>query len=230
VVHARTVGDSVLTFVVSGKLWRTSLIMEDNETGSLWSHVTGEALDGPMKGKKLRVLPSAHTTWRAWVKEHPDTKVLRKGREIRSSRYGRYFKDPDRNGMFRTNWLRGRMPGKALVQGITRGPYSVAIPDKKLQEGEILNARLGDDPVVVLRAADGGVKAYLSTVGENRLSFERGDRPGEMRDRKTGSVWDTGTGRCISGAFKGEALEELVVREAFWFAWSTFFPRTEVVD
>jgi len=46
VIYARRVGDRTLTFIVSGKLWRDSLIMMDRETRTLWSHVAGEAIHG----------------------------------------------------------------------------------------------------------------------------------------------------------------------------------------
>ena len=52
-VYARTLGSQSYTFQVSGMLWRNSLIMRDRETGSLWSHVTGEGLSGPAKSKRL---------------------------------------------------------------------------------------------------------------------------------------------------------------------------------
>ena len=58
-------------------LWRNSLVMMDEETGSLWSHVVGEALQGPLKGKVLKTVPVVQTSWAAWIKQHPDTKVLK---------------------------------------------------------------------------------------------------------------------------------------------------------
>ena len=61
-VYARRVGDRTLTFIVSGKLWRDSLIMIDRETETLWSHVTGEAIHGELKGKRLESMPVAYTT------------------------------------------------------------------------------------------------------------------------------------------------------------------------
>ena len=37
--------------------------MADRETGSIWQHATGEAIDGPLKGKRLEVLPGRETQW-----------------------------------------------------------------------------------------------------------------------------------------------------------------------
>jgi hypothetical protein len=182
-------GDTTFTFIVSGKLWRNSLIMMDEETESLWSHVTGEALDGAKKGRRLEILPSVQTTWNRWTLEHPEAKLLRKDAELRSSRYQQYFDDPNRTGMFRGNWLQDRLPGKELVHGIVRGPHALAVGDFGLGPNDTLNVELGGDPIVVLRSPDGGVRAYLAQGGE-----------------------------------------EILVRPAFWFAWSSFYPNTLVAD
>jgi hypothetical protein len=182
-------GDTTFTFIVSGKLWRNSLIMMDEETGSLWSHVTGEALDGTKKGRRLETVPSVQTTWTRWTLEHPEAKLLKKGTEIRGSQYQRYFDDPDRTGMFRANWLQDRLPGKDLVHGLVRGPHALAVSDFGLGPNDTLKVKLGGVPIVVLRGADGGVRAYMA-----------------------------------------EGWEEILVRPAFWFAWSSFYPNTLVED
>ncbi len=228
-VYARTVGDKTFTFIVSGKLWRNSLIMQDKETNSLWSHITGEAMEGEMKGKQLEYLPAVQTTWSDWVKEHPETRVLKKGKDIRSSAYEGYFKDSNRIGIFRSRWLTDQMPGKSIVHGITRGLHATAIADKRLAAGQIHNIMVGDDPVVVLRSANGGIRAFEARAGDTSLHFLRDEKTGEIHDRETGSTWDFESGACRSGKLKGANLVEETVRTAFWFAWSTFYPNTGLV-
>jgi hypothetical protein len=85
VVYARPLHQGrPLTFGVSGMLWRASLIMFDHETGSLWSHVTGKAVTGPLQGLELKRLPGLHTTWNLWQSSHPSTLVLdKRGRHSR---------------------------------------------------------------------------------------------------------------------------------------------------
>ncbi len=72
-VYAREIDDTQLTLIVSGKLWRNSMIMQDEQTGSLWSHVTGVCLEGEYQGKTLEQVPSVQTTWAEWQAAHPDT-------------------------------------------------------------------------------------------------------------------------------------------------------------
>lgn len=188
-VHIRQVGDQELTFIVSGKLWRNSLIMQDKETDSLWSHITGECLDGELAGKALEQMPSVQTTWAQWKAEHPQTRVLKKSEEITSSQYQKYFDDPERTGLFRTFWLQDKMPGKAVVHGVVVGPHALAVTDDALAKGQKRTYTLADIALEVSRGADGGLRAVRTDTGE-----------------------------------------ELLVRTAYWFAWSGFYPNTEVME
>ena len=139
-------------------LWRNSLIMQDRETGSWWSHVLGTALHGPAKGRQLEIVPSVQTTWARWSAEHPDASLLNKSEEVLSSRYAKYFEDPDRAGLFRARWLVERMPPKVLVWGVARGPHAVAVTDGALEEGNPVAVELGDSSAVVVRGSDGGAQ------------------------------------------------------------------------
>jgi hypothetical protein len=227
VVYARTLNRQTYTFIVSGKLWRNSLIMQDVETESLWSHISGEALDGAAAGQRLETLPSVQTTWGNWRKAHPRTEVLKKDRVIASSAYEDYFKDPKRNGLFRAQWLTERMPGKSLVYGLSRGSHALAVADTTLKG--LVAANLGETPVIVSRGADGGVRAYVAAVDGAPLRLVPiSDQ--RARDRASGSLWDLDRGVAVDGSLAGTTLEEVPVTAAFWFAWSSFYPNTQVVN
>jgi hypothetical protein len=229
-VYTRVHEGDTLTFIVSGKLWRNSLVMQDRETSSLWSHVTGEALGGDMTGAWLEMVPSVQTTWERWFREHPSTRVLRKDRTVTESRYARYMSDSERMGIFRADYLRERLPGKSIVHGVVRGTHSLAVTDARLADGTLLNVPVGDDPVVFIALDDGGVRAYVARAGAQELRFILDEKSGAIRDAETGSSWDLARGVCIKGELAGATLEEIVVRLAYWFAWSGFYPRTEIID
>ena len=74
-MYDRSLDDRTLTFVVSGLLWGRSLVMGDEQTGSEWSHILGEAMAGELKGKKLTILPSSMTNWETWRTKYPHTSV-----------------------------------------------------------------------------------------------------------------------------------------------------------
>jgi Protein of unknown function (DUF3179) len=69
----RRVGKRTLTFINSGALWHDTLVIEDCETGTLWSVGTGEALAGPLSGQQLERLPTVITEAECWRLLHPDS-------------------------------------------------------------------------------------------------------------------------------------------------------------
>jgi hypothetical protein len=228
VVYARTLGGRTYTFQVSGRLWRNSLIMVDRETGTYWSQVTGRAIDGQHRGARLEKLEAIETSWQDWRKAHPETKLLKKGKEVLGSHYQSDFDDPEKMGLFRAQWLAERMPGKTLVYGASIGPHAVAVTEGALDD-EVVVAMLGDTPVVLARAGDGGVRAFVARVEGEELGLGRNPKTGEVRDGG-GSAWDLGSGRCISGPHSGSRLESVAVTPVYWFAWSGFYPNTQVID
>jgi hypothetical protein len=67
---------SKLTFGVSGKIYKSNLLMYDRGTGSLWSQMLQRAITGPLMGAVPTMLPAEHSTWERWRMEHPNTLVL----------------------------------------------------------------------------------------------------------------------------------------------------------
>jgi hypothetical protein len=65
---------------VSGKVRLGNLIAYDSQTGSEWLQETGEALEGPMKGRRLATLEGdfwkKQVRWDEWLRQHPQTLVL----------------------------------------------------------------------------------------------------------------------------------------------------------
>jgi len=160
VVYARRVGDRTLTFIVSGKLWRDSLIMMDRETRTLWSHVTGEAIHGKLKGTRLETMPVAYTTWKQWKAEHPDTQVLVKEEPVHGSPYEAYQNDPERFGITRAKRVIEKLPGKAVVHGAVVDGEAVAVTDQAMQEAEQREATVSGRRIFFRRSADGAVRAF----------------------------------------------------------------------
>jgi len=228
VVYARTLGGTTFTFQVSGKLWRNSLIMQDRETGTWWSQVTGRAIYGKNRGAQLQKIGSVETSWEQWISAHPETSVLTKTEEVTASHYEMYFDDPERMGLFRAQWLTEKMPGKTLVYGATVGPHAVAVTEGALGRG-IVRADLGGVPVVVAQGADGGVRAFVARVDDESLQPAPDGRGTTMID-STGSLWDAATGKCIEGPRRDATLEVVAVTSVYWFAWSGFYPNTLVID
>ena len=64
-----------LTFDVLG-LVQDVFTMTDRETGTVWNHLDGRAVRGPLEGKRLTMVPAPQMTWGEWRDSHPDTVIL----------------------------------------------------------------------------------------------------------------------------------------------------------
>ena len=183
---------------------------------------------GSLQGAQLPILTAVQTTWREWVAEHPFTKVLEKEHEIRSSHYENYFSDPDRIGIFGNHRLITRLPAKALVHGLAIHPFSLAVPDETIREGEFYATTLGPHKILLARGLDNGLRAFELATDDKHYSFRNGKNPGELIDVETASTWNMQTGTCIEGKQAGTQLTPIQVTTAFWFAWSAFHNKTEL--
>ena len=65
-----------LRFGVSGLLYNHNFLLYDRETESLWLQFTGEALSGPLAGKRLEPLRLRQERFATWRSRHPKTRVL----------------------------------------------------------------------------------------------------------------------------------------------------------
>lgn len=238
-VRPRVEGN-LLSFGVSGRLWRDSLVMFDRATESLWSQFLGEAIAGPLEGTTLETIPSEVTTWKQWRERHPDTMVLEKPADERltdirrrASSYAGYHGDPEQIGVRGTKNPDPRLPAKTLVFGAVRGNRTAAIPFGLLEESPVLNAEVFGEPIVVFSPpGEMAAMVYERTVDGETLRFEQVEQKGKRlvaRDTKSGSTWAWESGECLQGAFEGQRLERIHGQPAYWGIWAQFHPDTEIV-
>jgi len=230
------VDGKVLSFGVSGKLWKDGLVMYDRETQSLWSHVTGKAIAGKLAGMQLTFLPSLQTTWAEWKQMYPGGRVLSKRTSLDSEGtrnvYESYFANPTQLGIFGTKNPDEVLPGKEFVVGITAEKTAVAYPFRFLSRQPLVNDVVAGRPVVVTFSSTGASGAVFSrSVGKRTLTFtnlrrERGELL--MDDQETGTTWRALSGQAIRGPLAPTRLVQLPSTLAFWFAWKGFYPNTHL--
>src|SRR4051794_15378250 len=61
--------------------------MRDEETGSWWQQVTGEAILGPLKGARLTPVLHDELTFGVWRREQTDGRVLRPDPHVAATSY-----------------------------------------------------------------------------------------------------------------------------------------------
>jgi hypothetical protein len=222
-VYARTVNGKTLTFGVSGKLIRNSLVMYDRETHSLWSHLTGSAIDGPLSGAQLQVLPASQTTWTSWQRAYPGTKVLPHDYPGQTDQL-RYFTNQAAGVRGRLH-DDNRLPTKAKVIGVRVLDQAKAYAMTAIIREKIVDDTFADEALVVFKTGSESASVFRRDLSGQTLTFEA-SAGGTITDRETGSGWDPLTGKAVSGALMNSSLTPIDATTSFWFGWFDFFPET----
>jgi hypothetical protein len=188
-VYGRRLHGATLSFGHAGILLENSFVMYDRGTDSLWVHVTGRAVWGPLKGEQLEFVPSTVTTWQQWKSAHPHTLVLPGYR--RGGFMGTY------HGLTAPADL-----GLAVVVRFRGKLY----PFAALDATPVLNDRFEGVPLLIYWSkVEGTAVAWRRVAGGRELTFE--ERDGVLRDRETASRWSWLRGEAVSGRLSGARLE-----------------------
>ena len=148
--------------------------MRDEETGSWWQQVTGEAIFGPLKGKHLRPVFLDELTFATWKHEEPQGRVLRPDEQIASA--GKYAPTDWEERMLRVPVAtQTNAPGldqRELVAGINLKGAAAAYPIAALKkQNPIIDKRAGT-PLLILMSEDGqSVRAFERKVEGHEREF-----------------------------------------------------------
>ena len=206
-----------------------ALVMYDRETDSLWSQFLGEAVEGPLLGAKLMIVPAQLVPWENWKTEHPDTLVLDTGRAMIDPYLGYYFGTAA--GILGEENVDDRLHTKELVMGLVGEASQRAYAYRHMAESGVINDTFeGRHVLVVMNGDSGAATIFDRTVGDRTLTFDQGDGPADMTDQETGSTWQKSTGKAVGGPLEGQQLEILPSFAAFWFSWTDFYPDTELFE
>jgi hypothetical protein len=228
-VWETTVNGRVLHFHLAG-INNQNFIMRDEETGSWWQQVTGEAIFGPLRGQHLRSMMHDELTFGLWKQEKPNGRVLRPDEAIeRTAKYApanweeRMVKVP----VTTSATLDKALEPRALVIGVTVNNASRAYPfDALLKQSPIID-ELGRVPIIVVLDDDRrSVRAFDRTVDERKLELfvKPNVSPLHLVDG-TGSEWDF-SGKAVSGALAGKQLTKIPTLADYWFDWKSYNPNT----
>lgn len=224
------VGGQVLRFRLSG-INNQNFLMRDEQTGSWWQQVSGEAVQGPLRGQRLTLQPWDELSFGVWKREHPDGKVLQPEPEFQD-----LYADADweaQIGELPTVTPvdpKDRLQPRDLVVGITLGGASRAYPMEDLRKQAPVLDTLGGVPLLLLVEQDGvSVRAFRREVeGKTLELFQKaGSTPPELLDAETGSVWDF-SGRAVAGPLAGKSLERVQTLKDYWFDWKQYNPDSGV--
>ncbi len=222
----------VLTFHLVG-INNQNFVMQDVETGTWWQQVTGEAIFGPLKGRKLTLLAFDQLTFGAWKAEAPHGRVL--APDPRIAARGDYAAADWEVAMQRAPAPLAasadtRLPPRALVVGVAIGDAARAYRVEDLTAVHVFQDDLGGLPIAVVRATDGRSTRVFDRRVDGRVLelFAKPDAtPLRLVDAGTGSEWDF-TGTAVNGPLAGTTLARVPFLEEYWFDWRTYHPSGDV--
>jgi hypothetical protein len=233
-VWETTVNGRQLHFHLTG-INNQNFIMRDEETGSWWQQVTGEAIQGPLKGQRLRPVFHDELSFALWKMEKPSGRVLRPDEEtVRAGKYvpanweERVAKMPVTTSAAIDDSLQPR----TLVIGITLNGVSKAYPVDALLKQRLILDDLGRVPIFIVIGEDKkSVRAFERVVDGRKLEFFVKPNASSLTlvDAESGSEWDF-TGKAVSGSLSGRQLKKVFLLNDYWFDWQTYFPKTLVYD
>ena len=186
--HRRSVDGRPLTFGVSGLIYNAQFLLYDRETESLWALYEGQAVAGPLAGKKLERLEVRQELMGAWFQRHPNTTVLARPERMKIDyRYSPYA----------SYWVSEKLPFEVKARDSRYHPKEV-----------VLGVRVGDKS-----------RAYLGSI----LTAEGGRIVDDFEGKKIRIAYDTN-----SSTFQWDVPHDVSVTDAYWFAWKSLHPDTEI--
>jgi hypothetical protein len=233
-VWETTVNGRQLHFHLAG-INNQNFIMRDEETGSWWQQVTGEAIQGPLKGQRLRPVFHDELTFGLWKREQPDGRVLRPNEEImRAGKYApaNWEERMDKVPVTTSVAFDKSLGPRTLVVGISVNGVAKAYPfDALVKQSLILDEVAGYPIFIVLGDDKRSVRAYERSVEGRKLELFLKPNTASLTlvDAETGSEWDF-TGKALAGPLTGKQLKKVAVLNDYWFDWNTYHPNTMIYE
>ncbi len=223
-----------LTFHLAG-INNQNFIMRDEETGTWWQQVSGEAIHGPLRGKKLNQVYNDELTFALWKHENRQGRVLKQDERVKQSYEAadweeQYAKlrvvtpvDPN-----------DKLPPRTLIAGLAINGKATAYPLPALEKQRLILDSIGGDsgstPLFIALGDDNkSVRAFERTVDGRTLEFfvKAESSPIQFIDAETATTWDF-TGKAVNGPLAGKQLKKILAMKDYWFDWKLYHPDTRV--
>ena len=207
--------------------------MRDRETGTWWQQVSGKALHGPLKGKRLNLIAYEEVTFDLWKQERPGGRVLLPDPEIQKEES--YAKEDWEQRIAKlpvVTPINHEEPLKPrdLILGIDIKGQSKAYPFESLKRTRaIVDKIAGGQIILVLGKDDSSVRVFEAVIDGKPLSlyFKNETGSDSFLDVDTGTEWSF-EGVAVTGPLAGKKLNRISVLKDYWFDWKNYHPETAV--
>ena len=210
--------------------WRNGVMVVKGRDGTLWSALTGKAIEGPQKGKQLTRIPSLVTDWNYWLMLHPESTTydLFDGKKYASAAVPNQISKEASESLKQKD---ARLPLNQEVLGVEFANSQRAYPlPTSASRACFLDEVDGEAIAVFWYGQTKTAVAFRREVNGRTLTFYADDISPEsapFKDKETGTRW-TVAGRGIDGPLRGHELTWANSIQCRWYAWASEYPNTTV--
>jgi hypothetical protein len=212
--------------------WRRGVMVVKGKDGTLWSALTGQAIDGPQKGKRLERIPSLVTDWGHWLMLHPESTAydLFDGKKYPMAELPTQMSAEAQRSMGQVD---ARLEAMATVMGVEAGGQAIAFPIETEKERACYTGQVGGEPVAVFwYGPTRSAVAFSAKLDGRTLTFYADTISPEtapFKDKETGTRW-TLAGRGVDGPLRGRELTWVDSVQCRWYAWVAEHPGTALAQ
>ena len=230
---------TTLTPIINGRVHRFRVtgiynsmsMMSDDETGSVWEHVTGECIRGSLQGAQVQTRPAQYLTAAQLVEAVPDARIALS----RASLSSRLL-----NVLLLRRMLRpaGYMPG---VFRLSMTKRDKRLPELELGLGIWMNGQARFYPMRTIKSQQ---NALLDTLGQQQVVIYIDPATGTPAAHRTTAqiqgwdgdalMFDSGerirNGQVLNAASEQRSLDRPNQQFTRWYGFSYMFPTCEIIS
>lgn len=204
--------------------------MRDEETGSWWQQISGEAIQGKLKGQKLAEVDFDEISYGIWKRENPNGRVLRPDEEkLAENEYEADWETKVAKMPVRiSKELDKTLEPRTLVVGLEINGNSKAYPFSAIEKQNPILDTVGGKKIIIILAEDQkSVRGFEREIDGKTLEFFIKPDTKEIVDAETASVWDF-SGKAVRGEMTGKQLRKIKAIKDYWFDWKTYNHETQL--
>ena len=210
--------------------WRGGVMVVQGRDNTLWSALSGRAIEGPQKGAQLERVPSLLTTWKHWLMLHPESTAydLFDGKKYPLAELPAEI---SADALATIGTVDERLEKFTKVLGVEGTNEQLAFSLAGLGERNCRMETIDGRRVAVFwyGPTQTAVAFYAEHDGQPLTLYADGISPetAPFKDRETGTRWSV-AGRGIDGKLRGVELEWAPSVACRWYAWTHEYPQTKL--
>lgn len=232
-----------LTFRLAG-INNQNFLMRDEETGSYWQQISGIAVSGPMRGRRLELIHCDELTFALWRQENPNGTMLRPVAEFASKYEKKDWEERIGKAPTVVNTSKTPFEPRELMLGVEINGAARAYVVQRVLKEKLIQDMVAGTPVIVLVGSDAksirvfeasfkaavagqpSIPEFYRDADADSIGAANATRP-ILMDSITGSRW-TFAGCAASGPAAGQCLKPVPSIKDYWFDWQLYHPKTTV--